>query len=322
MSKEAGSLLAAVVFVLLIGWSEVWADVFGVGENQFTIDFVAISGDASSADGTNISQYQPGHDGYKAFVDPCSDYRIGVFEITNNQWDIFRNSVAVPVTGAPADAYDRDSTSMGLNVPTDNASWYEAAQFVNWLNTSRGYHAAYRFTGTQGTSDYTPDTWSVSEADNGTNLYRHKDAFYHLPTEDEWVKAAYWNGSALQTWATCDNVAPTPGVDSKFADAGGSPWDVGSGSEELNGTYDMMGNVWEWMESPASDGDYEVGSSRPLRGGAYNAAAPMITPNSRVYFPPNVEGGTIGFRVASDVPEPCTLGLLVLGGLMMGRRKY
>ena len=25
---------------------------------------------------------------------------------------------------------------------------------------------------------------------------------YYLPTEDEWVKAAYWNGTASQTYAT------------------------------------------------------------------------------------------------------------------------
>jgi len=29
---------------------------------------------------------------------------------------------------------------------------------------------------------------------------------------------------------------------------------VGSGSEELNGTFDMMGNFWEWYESPYDSG--------------------------------------------------------------------
>ena len=47
------------------------------------------------------------------------------------------------------------------------------------------------------------------------------------------------------------------------------PWNVGSGSQELNGTYDMMGNDWEWMESPYSSGDYGTGSSRGLRGGCW-----------------------------------------------------
>jgi hypothetical protein len=27
------------------------------------------------------------------------------------------------------------------------------------------------------------------------------------------------------------------------------PWNVGTGTMELNGTYDMMGNVWQWNEN-------------------------------------------------------------------------
>ena len=91
----------------------------------------------------------------------------------------------------------------GTNVPTDSVSWYEAAQFVNWLNTSTGHQAAYKFTGTQGTSDYTFTPWSTTDTGyDASNPYRNKAAMYFLPTEDEWVKAAYWNGTALQTYAT------------------------------------------------------------------------------------------------------------------------
>ena len=112
------------------------------------------------------------------------------------------------VTGSPANAYDEAPTWTGTNVPTNEVSWYEAAQFVNWLNTSTGHLPAYRFTGTQGQGDYALDTWSPAEAAGGTNLYRHKDAFYYLPTENEWVKAGYWNGTSLQTYATKDNTPP------------------------------------------------------------------------------------------------------------------
>jgi len=53
------------------------------------------------------------------------------------------------VTGDPSNAYDQNPTYTGTNVPITNVSWYEAAQFVNWLNTSTGHQAAYKFTGTQ-----------------------------------------------------------------------------------------------------------------------------------------------------------------------------
>ncbi len=78
-----------------------------------------------------------------------------------------------------------------------------------------------------------------------------------LPTEDEWFKAAYWNGSEIQEYATKpgdtlhegDGTSGT-GWNYNNTDPVG-PWNVGSGSEELNGTYDMMGNNWEWIEDPS-----------------------------------------------------------------------
>jgi formylglycine-generating enzyme required for sulfatase activity len=238
---------------------------------------------------------------------------MGVYEITNDHWNKFTAGLGVPVTGSPSSAYDESPDFTGTNVPTNEVSWYEAAQFVNWLNTSTGHQAAYKFTGTQGQSDYALDTWSAAEADNGTNLYRHKDAFYYLPTEDEWVKAGYWNGSSLQTYATKpgDTLHQGDGVsgtgwnywnDDGYATNPAGPWDVGSGSEELNGTFDMMGNVWEWMESPWSDTSYGTGSYRGLRGGSYNNNDNNLASSNRNNNNPNNDNN-IGFRVASEAPR-------------------
>ena len=311
--RAAATALAAI----LLTTGGAMADDFGTGENQFTIDFVTISGDASIANGTNISQFSPGHSGYKTFTDPVSDYRMGTYEITNSQWDKFKASLGVPVTGDPSSAYDESPYyHTGANVPTNMVSWYEAAQFVNWLNTSTGHQAAYKFTGTQGTSGYALETWPAAEADGGTNLYRHKDAMYYMPTDDEWVKAAYWNGTGLQTYATKlgDTLHQGDGMsgsgwnyydDDGFATDPGGPWDVGSGSEELNGTFDMMGNILEWLESPWTSGDYGTGSIRGKRGGSYYYDRYYhLTSTKRFLQDPYDEPMHAGFRVASKVPEP------------------
>ena len=268
------------------------ADEFGAGANQFTIDFVTISGDASSANGTFAGSS-------KTFENPDYAYRIGVYEITNDQWNKFKAELGVPVTGDPGVAYDQDASWPAPNVPTNEVSWYEAAQMVNWLNTSTGHAAAYTFTGTQGQSDYTLDIWSPAEAAGGTNLYRHKDAFYFLPNDDEWVKAAHWNGTALQLYATPDNSVPVAGVDSNYDLVVGEPWDVGSGSEELNGTFDMMGNVFEWMEGPYYAGGYAPDGIRPHRGGSYLLDNEALTLWNRYADPPFYEALTVGFRVAA-----------------------
>jgi len=92
---------------------------------------------------------------------------------------------------------------------------------------------------------------------------------------------------------------------------------VGSGSEELNGTYDMMGNNWEWMESPWSDPSYGAGSSRGVRGGNWTNWSitednNCLAATCRYDDDPTDEYTSMGFRVAS-VPEPGSITLLVCG---------
>ena len=252
--------LSAVSYLFIAGF--VSADTFGTGTNQFNIDFVTISGDTNPASGYGIVN---------------NDYRIGKYEITNEQWNKFKASQGV-IGGNPSSAYDESPYWSGANVPANEVSWYEAAQLVNWLNTSTGHQAAYKFTGTPGASDYTFTLWDTTDPGYDMfNPFRNSNAYYFLPTEDEWVKAAYWTGSALQTYSTVDGAVPIAGIDSNFGQRSypfDGPWAVGSGFEELNGTYDMMGNVGELTESTMSGKypDFHALYLRLVRGGPTSQA--------------------------------------------------
>jgi len=289
-------------------------DSFGVGANQFTIDFVTISGDTNPS----VAQVNAGDlDGY-GIVN--RDYRIGVYEVTNDQWDKFAASYGTEVTGTNS-GYGSDSYWTGANVSVNRVSWYEAMQMVNWLNTSTGHAAAYLFRGTQGTGDYYYAEWEPGHSGYDPNYpLRHKDTKYFLPSEHEWVKAAYWNRTAMviQTYAT-DGGGPPPewtptgGANSDGQAAGWNygraypdnssftdqPWDVTAGysPRELNGTFDMMGNQREWMENEKT------------RGGAHD-----IIPIDELASTErqNISGGNawsrLGFRVAAKAIETVTPG--------------
>ena len=318
--KIAGMAVAAML-LLVAGMAHADTDTFGTGDNQFQIDFVPISKATNPSSGYGIV---------------ANDYRMGTLEIANAQWTKFKAAYGT-VTGTPLEAYNTDPYWQGTSVPTNSVSWYEAAQFVNYLNTITSNPVAYKFTGTQGnntTDPYTLATWVAGDVGyNSANPYRNSKAKYYLLTENEWVKAAYWNGttSTLQTYATKAGESLTQGngtsgtgwnyYNNGYVDPYG-PWNVGSGSEELNGTHDMMGNVWEWMESPYTANDYGTGSNRGLRGGSCDSSdIGNLASSAQGYGIPDVESGGIGFRVASEVPEPATLSLLALGGLAVIRRR-
>jgi len=260
------------------------------GQSQFTIDFVTISGDTNPTSG---------------YGQVTGDYRMGVYEITNDQYAKFASN---------------NPYFTGGSVAANMVSWFEAAQFVNYLNTSTGHQAAYKFT-----ADVMGVWQDGEDGYDATNPFRNSNAKYFLPTEDEWVKAAYWNGTSLQTYATKPGESLTQGdglsgTGWNYYDSVYSPRDVYSGSAALHGTYDMMGHVWEWMESNY-DGDFSSGSYRGVRGGSSGYGDDCLSSSDRFSSDPDIEFIVSGFRVASEVPEPCSLVLLLGGGLILRRRK-
>jgi formylglycine-generating enzyme required for sulfatase activity len=102
---------------------------------------------------------------------------------------------------------------------------------------------------------------------------------------------------------------------------GGTSWGItdvgayGMNSDSAYGTNDQAGNVLEWNDAVIS------GSSRGLRGGAWDGYGSDLASSYRNYFDPSDESFFVGFRVAS-VPEPTSLVLTMLaGGVMLARRK-
>ncbi len=132
---------------------------FGSGTNTFNMEFVTI-GNPGNAPDTTGSPNPAGSVGYT--------YGIGKFEVSEDL--IMKYNVLNPGLQISKD-------SRGANKPATSVSWNEAARFVNWLNTSTGNQAAYKFT-TSGVNDNI-ELWIEGEAGyNATNPYRNSLAKY------------------------------------------------------------------------------------------------------------------------------------------------
>jgi hypothetical protein len=304
--KLAGSLWLASLF--WAGWAQAQViTTFGSGTNQFQIEFVTIGNPGNAADTTGA----PNPVGSVGYV-----YHIGKYEISRDMISKFNASQSLQLTMADLSS----SGGNGVNRPATGVSWNEAARFVNWLNTSQGYQAAYNFT-TGGFNDNIT-LWGAGQY-SGSNQFRHKDAVYVLPSIDEWYKAAY--GSSTGTWynyPTGSDTAPTKtsggllantavyGLASTF-----SPADVNNaGGLSAYGTMGQAGNAWEWMEGAFDGSNNSATEDRERRGGDSTSftTSTMLLASDRRQRPPGDELSSMGFRIAS-VPEPSSASLVILG---------
>jgi formylglycine-generating enzyme required for sulfatase activity len=269
------------------------------------MDFVTI-GNAGNAADTQVMTT----DGTTSYGAVGYNYRIGKYEVTNAQWNTFTATAGAPTGNGYG--YSNSAYYTGAQQPTNNVSWYEAAQFCNYLTSGDKSKGAYQFSG----NNTNPGSFQGIDRALSISTY---GTTYVIPTEDEWYKTAYFksDASGYSLYANGTSTAPVAGANSNYNGVIRSPWTITHGTPEQNGTFDMMGNVWEWNETLLN------GSYRGIRGGAFDYTVYDLASSFRYNFFPNGERGNIGFRVASVVvPEPCSLALLFLGGLALRHRKW
>jgi len=197
--------------------------------------------------------------------------------------------------------------TVGPNAPAVNVSLYEAMHYCNYLTSGNIGQGAYNFT-----SDYEGASYLSTDRASALATY---DLVFALPTENEWYKAAYYTRDVDDPWSLYANgtdSGPEKGFDSNYDNAYSPPNQVWAaydrnGSQEQNGTYDMMGNVWEWMED----------DSGIIRGGGYfTGLSSLRSTGYDDHIGPEYEYQDIGIRIVvldpDLVPEPTTPALLAV----------
>lgn len=271
----------------------------------------------------------------------ASTFRIGMTEVTNSQYVEFLNAVAksdhyelyspnmetwrggILRSGSPGNysykVKDPVSAGQGPDVdhyfekkPVNFVSWYDALRFTNWLHNGKGggdtETGAYTLIGGQ------------SIPSNANSISRNSTARWWLPSEDEWYKSAYYEPSSGEyfDYPTSSNSPPDnnwpandTGSSANYSHPDRFNWDVISdvGAYQLSvspsGTFDQGGNVFEWLEEA-------VGGGRMVRGGAWYGSDVTALKASTFYNPdPLYQAiGDVGFRVATQIPEPQSIGIL------------
>ena len=203
------------------------------------------------------------------------DYKIGKYEVTNEEYCAFLNAAAKDdkhslyddrMDGGPEDwggisrsgssgSYEyKVRTGMGSK-PVGYVTFESCCRYANWLSNGQGK-------GDTESGPYKADG-DRFKSPNHAELAKGKETKWVVASENEWYKAAYYDankkgGAGYWQYPAKSDNAPQATLSSNAATDGGSYKDAAS----AYGTFDQGGNAWEYNDNQ-SDG--KVG----LRGGSF-----------------------------------------------------
>ena len=274
------------------------------------------------------------------------NYQIGKYEVTAAQYTAFLNAVAATDTyglydssmwssadgckiqqSGTSGSYTYSVPSEWANRPVNYVTFWDACRCANWINNAER-------TGEQNASTTEDGAYTLNgyNGNDGRTITRNAGATWFIPTEDEWYKAAYYDpnksgGAGYWDYPTKSDSAPTakappgdsvPPGSANYNNAGDpthyrTEAGLYSQSASAYGTFDQGGNVWEWNESLL------VHTARVARGGGWTDGSDALNSSYRASFVPLDEAAIsqLGFRVATNTPEPTSTALLVSGSVAL-----
>lgn len=250
------------------------------------------------------------------------NFRIGKYEINNNQYVAFLNAVAaddpkklysiqmtlnehggILRSGSPGEYAYTVKLGKG-HQPAVWVDFYDALRFCNWLHNGQPSGAQDNTTTEDGAYSLTPEVLAAE------NALRNPGARYWLPSDDEWYKAAYHQPAEFEGdsnywfFPTRSNDVPISelppgGVNSANAccETERRATDVGAYTNSVSfyGTFDQAGNVQEWTEWTS---EFTYLRNRRVRGGSWIYNEFYSRSTDFEFDTTDYDADAIGFRVA------------------------
>jgi formylglycine-generating enzyme required for sulfatase activity len=225
-------------------------------------------------------------------VIPAGSFEMGANDGDDNEKPVHRVRFAKPFAIGKTEVTQKQWQALmgsnpsrfyncGSDCPVEQVSWNDAQAYISKLNARTGKH-------------------------------------YRLPSEAEWEYAARAGSIAAYPWGNkASHDYANYGDDECCLGLvqGRDKWlntaPVASFPANSFGLYDMIGNVWEWVDdgfhesyagAPADGSSWPGnGSNHVVRGGSWNFDPQFIRASTRSRFDPSMRMSSIGFRLASDL---------------------
>lgn len=219
-----------------------------------------------------------------------SSYYISTYEITQLEYQNVMN-------------YD-PSYYNGETRPVENVTWFNAIEYCNILSIQKGFTPCYNYSSYGTNPTNWPSNWD-SNSNNHIYIGCNWNANgFRLPTEMEWMFAA--RGGIYTHNYTYSGSNDSYSVAWHQANSGNSSHVVGTKAANELGTYDMSGNVWEWVwdiygeyptGSQVNPHGSSTGTQRVRRGGSWANTSATCAVSYRYYALPNGDDTDLGFRI-------------------------
>jgi len=221
-------------------------------------------------------------------------FAIATTEVTQAQYSVFATS---------SQAEERNTTfSNNLDAPRTRVTWFEAAQYCNWLSAQEGLQVCYSIRGS-------------GESLSVTSLPDFLDRNgYRLPTEAEWEFAC--RAGVGVDWGHGRSVRRLIQYAWFQQNSDSRLWPVAALLPNEAGLFDMSGNGMEWCQEiqqlyPTTEGDHPTllddaqsispKAARVLRGGSFILAATHVRAAYRNFIRPDDVYGLVSLRVARTI---------------------